>query len=969
MRRADAEHRSNPHPRRYDTAGRVSSVTGVEPDPQAAPDPASRTRHSYDYQSATTTTVTADGIAGARTVTFDAAARQLADTDPTGRATAQTWNDAADAVETSTDAAGLRTATEFDAQHRPVKMYGPAPAGWFDGANGANPAPPAGQAMPTATTAYDEGLAGLSAAYWPNEKFSGVAKGYELFDGDGTGATRDWGSSEPAVGVGADHWSARLTGEVNLPVAGAANAWELGVTADDGARVFLDDRLVVDGWAGAVGGKTAAVPFALSAGWHRYRVEYRDVTGAASLTARWKPPSGAWVTIPVSAFTPRYDLETSTVDADGDKTATGYTDAANGIGPQHGLAVATIDDPAGLALARRTTYEAPGAGRYFRRVAARLPKGAATETTFGYYGDTESRAFPNIAGCPSGSANQAGRLEVSTDPAPATGPALTHEYVYDAAGRTVFSRRTGDATWECSTFDARGRSTGGRDTAGNQTTIAYSADGRTVTTNFTDSAGTARSTVATTDLAGRATCYVDEWGVVTRRVYDREGRLVGSWRTLPGRSETQIEGFTYDAAGRTATASEYVSNASGAQSTYSYDAGGRLATLARPGGVLSESRAYYAETGRLFTLIHRAGSTDLYANVYGYTPAGRISGDWSSSYLRNYGYDRAGRLTTVADGAATRAYGYDANSNRCDLTATATPSVCDGTSSGSLRYDNADRLTVSPAGSGYGYDDHGNLTGYSPAGGGSVTIGYDASDHATLIDDGVTRVEETLAPSGRVLARKATTVATGQVTENVIYGYDGPGDSPAWTAPAGTDFSAVVTYLDGVWFYGPVPVYELANGHGDIVGTAYQNGAFTPTPGADEYGNGTPPANRRGWLAAHDRFTTHPALRLYRMGVRLYDPTTGRFLEPDPIEGGSANNYDYVQADPLNAYDLDGTAGRPGSVGVAAVTSGQERPGARSGAMSPPLHGLVVFATVQNLECTGAFAGSTGWCSSRWDCW
>jgi len=470
----------------------------------------------------------------------------------------------------------------------------------------------------------------------------------------------------------------------------------------------------------------------------------------------------------------------------------------------------------------------------------------------------------------------------------------------------VFSRRTGDATWECSTFDARGRSTGGRDTAGNQTTIAYSADGRTVTTNFTDSAGTARSTVATTDLAGRAARYVDEWGVVTRRTYDREGRLAGSWRTLPGRSETQIEGFTYDAAGRTATASEYVSNASGAQSTYSYDAGGRLATLARPGGVLSENRAYYAETGRLFTLIHRAGSTDLYANVYGYTPAGRISGDWSSSYLRNYGYDRAGRLTTVGDGGVKRAYGYDANSNRCDLTATATPSVCDGTSSGSLRYDNADRLTVSPAGSGYGYDAHGNLTAYSPAGGGSVTIGYDPSDHATLIDDGVTRVEETLAPSGRVLARKATTVATGQVAENVIYGYDGPGDSPAWTAPAGTDFSAVVTYLDGAWFYGPVPIYELANGHGDIVGTAYQNGAFTPTPLADEYGNGTPPANRRGWLAAHDRYTTHPALRLYRMGIRLYDPTTGRVLEPNPIEGGSANNYDYTEADPLNAYDLDG---------------------------------------------------------------
>ncbi|MGW1365474.1 RHS repeat-associated core domain-containing protein, partial [Streptomyces chartreusis] len=43
--------------------------------------------------------------------------------------------------------------------------------------------------------------------------------------------------------------------------------------------------------------------------------------------------------------------------------------------------------------------------------------------------------------------------------------------------------------------------------------------------------------------------------------------------------------------------------------------------------------------------------------------------------------------------------------------------------------------------------------------------------------------------------------------------------------------------------------------------------------------------------------------------VRLYDPATGRFLSTDPILGGNANAYDYVQADPLNRYDLDGRRG------------------------------------------------------------
>jgi hypothetical protein len=42
------------------------------------------------------------------------------------------------------------------------------------------------------------------------------------------------------------------------------------------------------------------------------------------------------------------------------------------------------------------------------------------------------------------------------------------------------------------------------------------------------------------------------------------------------------------------------------------------------------------------------------------------------------------------------------------------------------------------------------------------------------------------------------------------------------------------------------------------------------------------------------------------MGVRTYVPQLGRLLQPDPVQGGSANDYDYANQDPVNTVDLDG---------------------------------------------------------------
>lgn len=45
------------------------------------------------------------------------------------------------------------------------------------------------------------------------------------------------------------------------------------------------------------------------------------------------------------------------------------------------------------------------------------------------------------------------------------------------------------------------------------------------------------------------------------------------------------------------------------------------------------------------------------------------------------------------------------------------------------------------------------------------------------------------------------------------------------------------------------------------------------------------------------------------MGARPYSPTDGRFTQPDPIEGGCANDYMYAFGDPINHPDLTGQGG------------------------------------------------------------
>ena len=88
----------------------------------------------------------------------------------------------------------------------------------------------------------------------------------------------DWGAGSPGEVIPADGFSARWTGEAW--VAGRAYAYLL--TADDGARFYVDGHLVIDAWP-AQPGQTYSALMYLAEGNHTFVVEYFEALEEARI--------------------------------------------------------------------------------------------------------------------------------------------------------------------------------------------------------------------------------------------------------------------------------------------------------------------------------------------------------------------------------------------------------------------------------------------------------------------------------------------------------------------------------------------------------------------------------------------------------------------------------------------------------------------------------------------------------------
>ncbi len=115
--------------------------------------------------------------------------------------------------------------------------------------------------------------------YWTNSTLSGEPA---LVRNDAA-VFFDWGSGSPASNLPADQFSARWTRQLNFD----AGVYRFFVEVDDGARLYIDDQLVLDEWR-AGSQRVASATVSLPAGRHSLRMEYFERTGNALARFWWE---------------------------------------------------------------------------------------------------------------------------------------------------------------------------------------------------------------------------------------------------------------------------------------------------------------------------------------------------------------------------------------------------------------------------------------------------------------------------------------------------------------------------------------------------------------------------------------------------------------------------------------------------------------------------------------------------------
>ncbi|WP_157265855.1 RHS repeat-associated core domain-containing protein [Thiobacillus thioparus] len=532
---------------------------------------------------------------------------------------------------------------------------------------------------------------------------------------------------------------------------------------------------------------------------------------------------------------------------------------------------------------------------------------------------------------------------------------------YDALDRLTQTLNA-DGGIEQTTTNALDQTTQVIDPANQATSYSVNALDNVTQTQSADTGTTTR----TFDAAGNLKTETDARGITVSYTYDALNRLTQKQSSQSGspvyayvydscgagrlcltqRNGTPDEQFTYDGQGR--LASRLTAGTSGATG-YAYRPGGQIATLTYPTG-RSVTYSYDAEgriiqvstqpqSGTPVTVLannflsgYPFASTSYYMFYYGngtwtwqyltldYRPSGRVDGSSNSgtgAYTKSCSYDPSGNITGMGDNNGTGInYAYDATGRLVS----AVDSASNGF--GSL---------------GYSYDKNGNRT-VETRNASNLSYVYNPPGSNWLYQRGSdTRIK---SPNGNTLSSAAGSFAydgfnrlvTSQTAaETTTYTYNALGERIKKINQNG--LSTVFHYgPDGellyeqdqagntkayVWLDGR-PLARIDNNaqiyyyHVDHLGTPWamtdQSGTTVWKANYEPFGKATVTVstvtnNLRLPGQYYDRETG-----LHYNYARDYDPTTGRYIEADPIGlDGGMNLYGYANQNPLLFTDPTGT--------------------------------------------------------------
>lgn len=413
------------------------------------------------------------------------------------------------------------------------------------------------------------------------------------------------------------------------------------------------------------------------------------------------------------------------------------------------------------------------------------------------------------------------------------------------------------------------------------------------------------------DRLGRLVAYTDADGAVTRTEYDRYGRAV---RTTDHTGSTT---YTYDRdiepRGMITSMTDSVAGTFGAR----YSAEGRLVKLSYPGGITRRDTLNAAGTATQRVYTKDADGTVLHTESVISNSSGQRTVHARTGGSERYAYDKVGRLaevrsTDAAGWCTTRSYGYDNRTNRTGKK-TSAPGA-DGacrtadTIEETHRYDTADRLQDP----GFVHDAFGQVV-KAPGG---ITNSYHSNGRVAGQQSADQRYTWTLDPNfrNRGARKERLNGSTWQEKDSKVYHYGDDSDRPRWIVEnpdtgaltrnvVGPDggLAAITSATGGIRL-------QLTDLHGDVALTVDPALTSPQFLTYDEFGmpRQGQAAFRYGWLGGHQR-SSEALGGTVLMGARLYSPAIGRFLQTDPITGGSATAYDYCNADPVNCTDLEGT--------------------------------------------------------------